>query len=126
MQDQKGMMVLRLLNFLGGFDVEGELGRRDGSRGERGGVDMGEGVLVWMTGARFVELDASEGDTKGDRGLLDWETGEGTIAVGLGERGGVGIDCVREGCGGLAEGVTDGESRIIGAEWVGLIELLVC
>jgi len=48
------------------------------------------------------------------------------IVVGLGERGGVGIDCVGEGCCELAEGGTDEESRIIGAEWVGLVELLVC
>jgi len=62
------MMVLRLLNFLGGFGAAGELGRRDGSRGEGGGVDMGEGVVVWITGVRFVKLDGSEGDIKGDRG----------------------------------------------------------
>ena len=106
------MMVWRLLNFLGGFGVAGELGRRDGSRGEGGGVDMGEGVVVWMTDVGFGELVC--------RGWLDWETGEGTTSIGLGGRGGVG-----EGCCGLAEVVTDGESRIMGAEWVGFVELLV-
>jgi hypothetical protein len=72
---------------------------------------MGEGVVVWVTDVGFVELVC--------RGWLDWETGEGTTTIGLGERGGVGGGC------GLAEVVTNGESRIMGAEWVGFVELLV-
>jgi hypothetical protein len=87
---------------------------------------MGEGVVVFMTNTGFVELDGSKGDKKSDRGLLDWETGEGMSVVGLGERGCVEIDCVCGGYGGLAEGVTNGKSRIMGAEWVGPVELLVC
>ena len=51
---------------------------------------------------------------------MGWETGEGTTSIGLGEGGGVG-----EGCCGLAEFVTNGEARIVGAEWVGFVELWV-
>jgi hypothetical protein len=64
----KGMMDLRLLNFLGGFCVSGEFERRDGSRGEEGGVDTNDGFVVSVTNAGFVELNGSEGDRKVVRG----------------------------------------------------------
>ena len=80
------MMFLRLLNFCGGLGVPGELGRRDGSRGEEGGVVMG------------------------------WESEEEITAVGLGERGCVGTDGVDEDCGEVTGGGIDGESRIVGTE----------
>jgi hypothetical protein len=37
-------------------------------------------------------------------------------SVGLGERGCVRLDCMGGGYGGLAEGLTDGESRIMRAD----------
>ena len=89
-------MVLRLLNFCGGFGVSGELGRRDGSRRKEGGV-----VMVW-------------------------ESEEGTTSVRSGERGCMGADGVDGDCGGLTGGEMDGESMSMVAESVGLVGLWIC
>ena len=59
------MMVLRLMNFWGGFSVSGELRRRDGSMGEGVGVGKGEVGRVWCSveGASFMVM--------GERGGVD-------------------------------------------------------
>lgn len=83
-------MVLRLLNFCGGFGVSGELGRREGSIGEEGG-----GVVVW-------------------------ESEEGTTSVIPGERWCVGVDGGDGDCGGLTREDIDWGSRLMGVFLVGL------
>ncbi|CAL9000526.1 unnamed protein product [Prunus brigantina] len=129
----KGMMDLRLLKFWGGFGVSGELGKRDGSRGEEGGVDgsggeeggvdSSDGFVVSVIDAEVVGDEGDRGDSKG---LGEWENDEKMASVEAGEKGCVGSECVGSDGGGLADGLTNGESRTIGTGWAGLVEVLIC
>ncbi|KAB5552361.1 hypothetical protein DKX38_009672 [Salix brachista] len=115
----KGMMDLRLLNFWGGFGVSGELGRRDGSMGEEVGVGRGE------VGSMCCSVEGASSMVMGDRGGVD-EDCVGQVDEGVsgdwGEWAGVSWVVTK---GELrvvgTDGVTNGGSRIIGAEWDGVV-----
>ena len=140
-------MDLRLLKCWGWFGVSGELGKRDGSRGEEGGVDAGDEVVVCgmgedggVGGGDVFAVSGMDVESVGNKvgrgdmaGFVGWDDGKETRGDGKefgdGEDGTGSAGAYGERIGslwaGLGEGLICGEASGMGSDWGGPVEVLI-